>query len=95
MYEDYPDFAINPKVNEIVKRCQSLDIPVFKKNGQPYAYSTLRTRCLKRKLEGRPAKGRGTRVMHGGGGLLLDTASKLALPAALLLAKKFLDSKEK
>ncbi len=47
---DY-DFDSDPRLDILFKRCKQLDIPILKKNGNQYSIKTLKSACLKRKID--------------------------------------------
>jgi hypothetical protein len=52
MYMEYPGYNEDPRVKITLDRCSNLDIPLKKKNGQWYSIHTLKSVCMKRKIDG-------------------------------------------
>lgn len=81
---DYPGYHDNPKIKELIDRCIKLSIPTHnEKTGVPYAESTLRSRCLVRKLTDGPIHARGSR---GPSMISTDTKFVPAVPSAEAVA---------
>ncbi len=55
----FPGVDFDPQRKRLINRCNYLDIDLIKKNGDWYSPNTLKSKCLKRKIEGtaiRPTK---------------------------------------
>ena len=49
------DSSNDPRIDIVLERCRQLDIPTTTKTGNHYSFRTLRSSCMKRKIEGRDA----------------------------------------
>lgn len=74
--------------DRIIKRCKDLGIPTSKADGKPYALGTLRNKLTKAVAEQRWEQ-------CGGDPMLMTAASKLAVPAALALAREYIEKNYK
>ena len=50
----------DPRIDIILDRCRQLDIPLTGKSGKQYSFRTLRSACMKRKIDKRDAIPRST-----------------------------------
>lgn len=76
---DYPGYRTNPKIKELIDRCRELSVSIHNPStGTPYAESTLRSRCLVRKVSGAPVHRRGSR---GPSMISTDTEPDIILPS--------------